>query len=54
MGSYPNVYVQVGPLNSVEIFVSEKKGQMMEGFRVPRKLAKLLSKRIEQCLDDTK
>lgn len=53
IGAYPNVIVEVGPENSIEIFVSEKPGQTMEGFRVPRRLARLAAKRINECLDDT-
>ena len=54
VGSYPNLYVEVGPGNTIEIFVCERKGQTAEGFRVDRKLARLAATRINQCLDDTK
>lgn len=54
VGAYPNFYVEVGPNNTIELFISEHKGQTMEGLRVDRKLARLVAKRINQCLDDTK
>lgn len=54
LGSYPNVVVEIGPMNTVEIFFSVAKGQTMEGFRVPRSLAKLAAKRITECLEQTK
>lgn len=41
-------------MNTVEIFVSVAKGQTMDGFRIPRRLARLAAKRINQCLDGTR
>lgn len=54
LGAYPNVVVEVGPMNTIEVFFSVAKGQPMEGFRINRKLAKLAAKRITQCLEETK
>ena len=54
LGAYPNFYAEVGPNNTIEIFVCLHYGQTMEGFRLPRSLARLAAKRISQCLDETK
>jgi hypothetical protein len=52
-GSYPNGHVCIGPHSSIELFIEMGNGRA-EGIRIPnRRLARLLAKRINQCLDTT-
>lgn len=54
MGAYPNGHVRTGPAKTIEVFVEVGDGYS-HGLRIPnRRLARLIAKRINQCLDETK
>ncbi len=54
VGAYPNCYVEIGPDDSIEVFIVPHKGAQGIGIRIPdRRLARLAAKRINECLDDT-
>lgn len=53
MGAYPNGHARLGPSKTIEVFVEIGDGNSY-GLRIPnRRLARLLAKRINQCLDQT-
>lgn len=53
VGTYPNGIVRCDGEDFIVVSVEPGDGQSY-GLRVDRKLARLLAKRINQCLDDTK
>ena len=53
IGKYPNYYVRTEPTHDLAIFAATGNG-MQEGFRITRRGARLLARRINQCLDSTK
>ena len=54
IGKYPNFYVETEPTGYLKITAAAGVGQMNSGFRITRRHARLLAKRINQCLDGTK
>ncbi len=54
IGIYPNSYVQTTEDNKISISLFHEKDADGAGFKIDRRFARLLSKRINQCLDETK
>lgn len=52
-GVYPNGYARCDGNDSLAVFVEPGDGRSY-GLRIDRKLARLLARRINQCLDGTK
>ena len=54
MGVYPQIYVRTEDENRISFVYHHEKGQEGFGFKLPRRHARLLARRINQCLDETK
>lgn len=54
VGKYPQVYVRTITEKSVSCIYHEYEGQPGTGFVLTRRDARLLAKRINQCLDSTR
>ena len=54
VGEYPNFYVQTESITHLKVLVASGIDQQNVGFRITRRHARLLARRINQCLDGTK
>lgn len=54
IGTYPQLYVEPYNLSNIKISFFPSKDTTGVGIVLPRNKAKILAKRITQCLDETK